>query len=121
MFYESGCSQLTRPLHKQVFHAPASHHGIEAQDDGSGKDAQVAHQLPRFPSGKEIVSPCCICLAMTTHDELADHPRYAQKKDAAEIEKDESSTPVLPRHVRETPDVSQSDGRTSCCQYNAYP
>jgi hypothetical protein len=58
---------------------------------------------------------------MTPHDELTDHPWYAQKKDTAEIEKDEGSTPVLPRHVWETPDVSQSDGRTSCCQYNAYP
>ena len=112
--------ELSQQRGKQILQAPACHHGIEAQDDGRGENAQIAHEAPRAATGEVAVGTGGIALRAPSDDELAHHARNAQQHDAAEVNDDESSPTVLPRHKWEPPHIAQPYGRACRSQDNAH-
>ena len=94
----------------EVLHAPASHHGIEAEDNHGSKHSHVTYKGPPGLTPCQIaVRTCCIGGRMTPDDKFAQHTRQSEQQDTHQIDKDKGGTAVLTRHIGETPHIAQAD------------
>ena len=102
-----------------VFECPARDDGIVAEDQEGGGDAVIADDAP-FRAGSHHLEGSGGVLARVAADEkLGYHDRYAQEQDARDIDQQEGGATIFAQHIRETPDVSQSDGASDRGQDNA--
>ena len=112
--------QVTGDRGKEILQAPTGYHGIEAEDNGGGEDAQIAYVLPRPSSRQLVIGTGSIGLCVASYDKLADHPWYAEQHDTSDINQDKGCPAVLTSHVGEPPYVAQAYCRPCRCQYDAY-
>jgi hypothetical protein len=104
--------QLAHDGSIDILQAPAGDHRVIAGDKETGDNAEQSHVLPRRAVGQLAIGASRVRRPMAPDDKLADHAGDAQQQDTADIDKDESGTAVLPRHVGETPYITQADSRT---------
>ena len=100
----------------EILQAPASHYGIEAQDNHGSNNTQQTDETPGLTIRDTIVSPIGIGLRVAPYHKLTNHPRDAQYQDAGDIDQDKGSTAILTCHIRETPHVTQTNCRSCRCQ-----
>ena len=91
---------------EKILHAPSCHYSIETQDDGRGKDAQIAYEFPPFAASQLTIGSCGIGRSATAYDKLADHARNTQHENTDEINQDKGRTAIMTGHIRETPNVA---------------
>ncbi|CUO81708.1 Uncharacterised protein [Segatella copri] len=62
----------------EILQAPASHYGIETQDNHRGDDTHQAQSTPSLMLTQIGISTGCIGCRMTADDEFAHHTRQSE-------------------------------------------
>ena len=103
----------------EILQAPASHYGIETQDNHRGDDTHQAQGTPRLVLTQIGISTGCIGCGMTADDEFTHHARQSEQDDTYQIDENEGGATILTCHIRETPYITQTDCRAGCGKNNA--
>ena len=92
---------------------PAGDHAVERQNDESTENAHVAHPFPFRARGQFAERAHRVAFGRTAQTEFRQHDRNGNQKADRQIDQNEGRPAVLAGHVREAPDVAQSDNRAS--------
>ena len=92
---------------------PAGDHAVERQNDESAENAHVAHPFPFRARGQFAERAHRVAFGRTAQTEFRQHDRNGNQKADRQIDQNEGRPAVLAGHVREAPDVAQSDNRAS--------
>ena len=96
----------------QVFHRPASHNAVIAQDDNWSENGQQAQPLPSRPGGQFFHRSERALAAAAADNGFCKENGKHQHETGDHVQDDKGSTTVLTHHVREAPDVPQAHSRS---------
>ena len=103
------------------FECPAGNDAIERQQDKGAEDPHIAHIVPTGARGELLERTFGVALRTAAEAEFREHQRDRNQEAACDIDQDERCAAVLAGHVRESPDVAQTDNRSAHCGDDAEP
>ena len=110
---------------KHVGERPAGNHAVIGQDQETGNDTGPPQPLPVrtgvFLDGKNAHGIDRAAAATPADQYLGHHDRYADHRDTGQVDQHEGATTVFAGDIGELPDITQTDGRTGCRQYECQP
>ena len=95
---------------EQVFHRPAAHDAVVAQDDDGRDDREKSQPFPGRAGGQFFHRSEGPLAAAPADDRLREEDGEDQDETRQHVHDDEGRTAVLPHHVGKTPDIAQADG-----------
>jgi hypothetical protein len=93
----------------EITQTPSGDDRVVAQNHESREDAQAADQAPRG-ADRRLEGADGALLRLPADEDLGHHDRQADQGDAHEVDEHERTAPVVPRDVRELPQVAETDG-----------
>ena len=92
----------------QVFHRPAAHDAVVAQDDDGRKHGEQPQPLPAGTRRELFHGPEGALAAPAADDRLREEDGKDQDETRQRVQDNEGRTAVLPYHIRETPDIAEA-------------
>ena len=95
-----------------ILETPTRNHGVIARNQETRQNTHIADERERRTTCQFAESARRIGPTMTTDNELTNHTGNAQQQDTEHINHDKHGSAILSRHIGESPDVAQANGRT---------